>query len=156
MGWAIVAGLAGSLANTVAIRLVHLTPIPPGTGGLAKMTLAAINGLLGWAGFASGAPSALGPVGQEVFHTAIGVTMALIYAVLFYRLLPGPGWLRGLIYCQIPWALQAFVVLPWLGAGAFGLALSPWTPFASFGLNAIFGLTLGAIYRPRRIEIPPQ
>ena len=106
MGWAFVAGLAGSLANTVAIRLVHLTPIPPGTGGLAKMTLAAINGLLGWAGFASRAPSALGPVGQEVFHTAIGVTMALIYAVLFYRLLPGPGWLRGLIYCQIPWAFR--------------------------------------------------
>ncbi len=47
------------------------------------------------------------------------------------------------------WLLQAFVVLPWIGAGALGLRLSPLTPLLSFALNAIFGLVLGALYRPR-------
>ena len=117
VGRAIVAGLIGSLANTLAIRVVQMTPVPPGTGGLAKMTLAAVNDLMKALGFTWHVPPNLGPVGQEIFHTLIGVTMAMLYALLFYRLLWGPGWARGLIFCQIPWLLQAFVVLPWLGAG---------------------------------------
>ena len=152
LGRAVVAGLIGSLANTLAIRLVQLTPLPPGTGGLAKMTLAAVNDIAKTLGFAGRVPPNFGPVGQEIFHTAMGVTMALVYALFFYRLLRGPGWLRGLIFCQIPWLLQAFVVLPWVGAGVMGLKLSPGTPLASFALNAIFGLTLGAIYRARQID----
>ena len=149
LGRAVVAGLAGSLANTVAIRLVQMTPIPPGTGGLAKMTLANINHLAETLGLTARAPQNFGPVGQEIFHTVLGVTMAVVYALLFYRWLRGPGWLRGFVFCQIPWLMQAFVVLPWTGAGALGLSLSPWTPFASFALNAIYGLVIGAIYRPR-------
>lgn len=152
LGRAVAAGLIGSLANTVAIRLFQLTPVPPGTGGLAKMTLAAVNDAAKTLGFAGRVPPNFGPIGQEIFHTLMGVTMALVYALFFYRLLRGPGWLRGFIFCQIPWLLQAFVVLPWLGAGALGLKLSPWTPLASFALNAIFGLTLGAIYRARSID----
>jgi hypothetical protein len=44
--WAVIAGLIGALANTLAIRVVQVTPISPGTGGLAKMTLGALNGLM--------------------------------------------------------------------------------------------------------------
>lgn len=32
----------------------------------------------------------LGPVAQEIFHTSFGIFSALVYAGLFYRLLPGP------------------------------------------------------------------
>jgi hypothetical protein len=78
--------------------------------------------------------------------------MALAYALLFYRRLPGSGWLRGLIFCQIPWLIQAFVVLPWMDFGLLGLKLSPWTPFVSFILNAVFGLVLGILYRPKSIS----
>ena len=152
---AVVAGLAGSLANTLAIRLVQLTSIPPGTGGLAKMTLANINHLMETSGFTARVPQNFGPVGQEIFHTVMGVTMAVVYALLFHRWLRGPGWLRGFVFCQIPWLMQAFVVLPWTGAGVLGLQSSVWTPFASFALNAIFGLTLGAIYHPQRNPTDP-
>ena len=149
IGRALAAGLVGALANTAAIRLAQLTPIPPGTGGLAKMTLALGNQSLAGLGLGTPLPANFGPVAQELFHTVLGLTMALIYALIFYRLLKGPGWLRGLIFCQIPWLLQAFVVLPWTGAGALGLRLSPLTPLLSFALNAIYGLVLGALYRPR-------
>ncbi|MCA1708267.1 MAG: hypothetical protein LC808_35315, partial [Actinobacteria bacterium] len=117
-------------------------------GGLSRLTLFQGNTLLESLGSGLRLPEELAPVGQEVFHTAMGLLMALVYAVFFYRWLPGPGWLRGLLFCQIPWLLQALVVLPWTGAGLFGWQLSALTPFASFLLNALYGVTLGAIYRP--------
>ena len=149
LGHALLGGLAGSLANSAAIRLAQLTPIPPGTGGLAKMSLGLTNQLLAALGFGALLPANFGPLGQEIFHTCIGITMALIYALFVYRWLKGPGWLRGLVFCQIMWLLQAFVVLPWTGAGPLGLGLSPLTPLLSFALNAVYGLVLGALYRAR-------
>lgn len=112
------------------------------------MTLAQGNLLLEAIGLQFRLPPRFDPVGQEVFHTAMGLLMALVYAHFFYRWLPGPGWLRGFLFCQIPWLMQVFVVLPWTGAGVLGLQISILTPFASFLLNAIYGVTLGAIYRP--------
>ncbi len=142
------AGLVGALVNTIAIRLVRLTDIPPGIGGLSRLTLAQGNTLLESLGSGLRLPEELEPVSQEVFHTVMGLLMGLVYALFFYRWLPGPGWLRGLIFCQVPWIMQAFVVLPWTGAGILGLHLSALTPAASFLLNALYGVTLGILYRP--------
>ncbi|MFN2507891.1 MAG: hypothetical protein ABR589_03865 [Chthoniobacterales bacterium] len=147
---AIFAGVAAALMNSAAIRLAQLSPVPPGTGGLAKMTLAFANQALVDFGFGAALPADFNPLVQEIFHTCIGVTMAMIYALFLYRSLSGPGWLRGLIYCQIMWLLQAFVVLPWTGAGVLGLRLSPFTPLLSFALNAVYGLVLGVLYRARK------
>lgn len=147
------AGLAGAIANTLAIRLVKLIGIQPGTGGLSELTLAQGNFLLEALGVQFRLPARFDPISQEVFHTAMGLLMALIYALFFYRWLPGPGWRRGFLFCQIPWLLQALVVLPWTGAGVFGWQLSMLTPFASFLLNAIYGVTLGALYRPYPIPV---
>jgi hypothetical protein len=142
------AGLVGALLNTAATRLVRLAGIPPGTGGLSKMTLSLGNAVLKSLDTGFRLPNEFGPVGQEAFHTAMGLLMGLVYALFFYRLLPGPGWLRGLVFCQFPWLIQAFVVLPWTGAGILGLHLSPLTPVASFLLNGLYGVTLGLLYRP--------
>ena len=147
--WALGAGFAGSIVNSVAIHLTKRSGIKPGTGGLAEMTLALGNSTLSALGLLHRLPAKFGPVGQELFHTSMGLVMALVYALFFYRLLAGPGWARGLLFCQIPWLLQALVVLPWMGAGIFGLRVSPITPISSFLLNAIYGITLGAIYRPK-------
>lgn len=145
---ALIAGFAGAIVNTIAIRLTKMIGIQPGTGGLSELVLAHGNFLLQVLGVHARLPVRLNPVNQELFHTAMGLLMALVYAVFFYRRLPGPGWLRGFLFCQIPWLLQVFLVLPWIGAGIFGWRLSLFTPFASFVLNGLYGITLGVIYRP--------
>jgi hypothetical protein len=148
-GRAIVAGLAGSVVNTIAIHAAELTPVPPGTGGLAKLTLVSMNRALHILGVTWRLPGDFGVVGQELFHTGVGVLMALVYAAFISSRLRGPGWLRGLLFCQLPWLIQVAVVLPWLAVGVLGLHLSPLTPVASFTLNALYGVTLGAIYGGR-------
>ncbi|HWE42884.1 MAG TPA: hypothetical protein VG432_10280 [Gemmatimonadaceae bacterium] len=85
---------------------------------------------------------------QETFHTGIGMFSALVYAGVFYRFLPGPRWLRGLVYSQGMWAVQALVVLPSLGHGYFGRRISPSAPLWSWALNALYGVVIGALYVP--------
>ena len=62
---ALAAGLVGALVNTAAIRLVKLTGIPPGTGGLSKMTLSYGNIFLESLGPGYRLPNELGPVLSE-------------------------------------------------------------------------------------------
>ncbi|WP_146118816.1 hypothetical protein [Blastopirellula marina] len=142
---AVIAGILGALINSLAIWLTKQAGIAAGTGGFAKWLFAHLNLLLG-----TSLPEKMGPIGQEVFHTSVGVVSALIFAGVFYRIMPGPGWLRGLIYCQGMWAVQALFVLPWLGNGYFGTGISASAPFWSWSLNALFGVLIGWLYRPRR------
>ena len=131
------AGAVGALVNGLAIRAVEAAGIDPGAGGLSKWLLAHIRAL------GVDAPGALGPVAQEVFHTGVGVASGVAY-VLARSLLPGRPLLRGVVFVQPMWLVQALVVLPWLDAGAFGIHRGTATVAASFLLNALFGLVLGA------------
>ena len=142
-GRAAAAGLIAALVNSAAIRITRMAGIDGGTSGLSKWSLAHLNHALGTA-----LPTMLGPAGQEIFHTAIGIVSALIYAALFYRMLPGPRWSRGVLYSQAMWIAQALVILPWLGKGYFGAGISPSAPFWSWALNALFGLAVGVLYLP--------
>ena len=81
-------------------------------------------------------PLHLRPAAQETFHTTVGIFAALLYAAFFHRRLPGPGWFRGLVFCQLLWAAQSLVVLPWLGKGYFGQGISVSAPVWSWCLNA--------------------
>ena len=149
------AGLLAALLNSVFIQLVKMIGIMPGKGGLSHLMLWLANNVLTVFGAGLHLPDHFGPLGQEVFHTVMGLLMALVYAFFFYHYLRGPDWLRGLLFSQFPWLLQVFVVLPWAGAGLLGLRLSPLTPVVSFSLNALYGATLGVLYWPaprQRIE----
>jgi len=97
-------------------------------------------------------PEKLAQPWQEIFHTFMGISMAVAFAVLFFRRLSGPPIVRGLIFSLLPWSLQSLFVDPYMGFGLFGIALSPTTPFISLALNALFGLVLGLIYRPKRMR----
>lgn len=152
---ALMAGLFSALLNGAAIKLVKMAGIPSGTGGLSKMMVEFANSVLTVSSMDFRLPNQFGPIGQEVFHTVMGILMALIYCIFFYPILRGPGWLRGLLFSQFPWVIQVFVVLPWMGAGVLGLRLSPVTPIISFLLNSLYGLMLGWLYWPptrQRVE----
>ncbi len=125
----IIAGAAGALINGAAIEAVKRAGLRPGTGGLARLVFG----------------HNLGPVGAEVFHFAMGIGMATTYMVFVRDLLPGPGWIRGLIFVQLPGIAQLFWVLPATGHGVAGVAISPATPFLAWALNALFGVVFGAI-----------
>ena len=79
----------GAAANAAAIRLTEAAGIDAGTGGFPKWLFFHSNQ---W--FDTSLPANPDPIGQQVFHTAVGAASALDYAGLFHRLLPGPRWLR--------------------------------------------------------------
>lgn len=131
-----VPALRGALINSAAIRLVQATGIDPGAGGLSKWLLAHVRGV----GIA--APATFGPVAQELFHTSVGLVTGIAYVLVRARV-PGRPLVRGLLFVQPMWLVQALVILPWLGAGTFGMHRGAATVLASFLLNALFGVVLG-------------
>ena len=90
-----------------------------------------------------------------IIHLLNGIMLAEIYAALVKRFLPGPAWLRGMLFSEI------FV------AGAWGLTpladkyhplikdgeMPPLANWRSFWQNSLrhlaFGLTLGLLYRDK-------
>lgn len=88
-------------------------------------------------------------------HYGFSVVMALLYARYAYRLLPGPGWLKGLLFLQIE------------NNGLYGLApladkihaghrqgelpkLTSWKSYAGQTWRHVaFGVVLGMLYRQK-------
>lgn len=150
---AALAGLAGAVANSLAIRAFHWAWVPTGTAGLSKLVLAINNAALGATGLSFRLPEKFGQPGQEIFHTAMGIVMAIVFAWLFFPRLPGPPVIRGLMFSLLPWLMQSLIVDPYMGFGFFGAGLSPVTPFVSLGLNLLYGLVIGFTYRPKEPSV---
>jgi membrane protein DedA with SNARE-associated domain len=79
---------------------------------------------------------------------ATGLTWAVVYSHLGIKLLHGPAWVRGLLFSPLPLGFSLVVLLPFLGAGPFGLGLGDGLlPVAGEVFrNALFGVGLGASY----------
>jgi hypothetical protein len=122
-----VSGFLAGLVNLIAIRAAESLHLKPGTGGLAALLF----------------HHDLGAVGSASFHMALGTAMAVVYATIVQRVLHGPGWERGLLFAQAPGAVQLFAVLPLVGHGFGGAALSPFTPILAWSLNALYGALMG-------------
>lgn len=45
-------------------------------------------------------------------HLAIGVSLALLYALVFERILPGPRWVRGATFALLPWLFAITLMGP--------------------------------------------
>jgi len=73
--------------------------------GLPKMDLlSALGGLF---------PLGVSPyVVGGVIHLGIGVTLAVLYAVIFERILPGPRWARGAVFALLPWLFAITLMGP--------------------------------------------
>ncbi len=150
---AVIAGLIGAIVNSLAIHGLERVHVATGAAGLSRLFFAIVNWALGALGTSFRFPDKLGMVSQEGFHAFMGIMMALGYAWLFYAWLPGPRWLRGVTFSLIPWLMQSLVVAPYMGFGTFGARLSPATPYVSLGLNALYGLTVGLLYRPKDMSL---
>jgi hypothetical protein len=81
-------------------------------------------------------------------HWVLGFAWGVVYARWAEPRLRGPGWLRGLKFAAVPCVLSLVVVLPAVGAGAFGLALGagPLPIIGDVLGHAVYGSVLGWCY----------
>jgi hypothetical protein len=57
-----------------------------------------------------------------------------------------PRWQKGLMFGVITWFLMMTIFMWVIGAGPFGIRLGWVEPVGMFGMNMIYGLTLGVVY----------
>ena len=93
-------------------------------------------------------------------HLAAGLVWALIYAYIAEPRLPGPGWIRGILFSIVPWILSLIVFLPVVGGGFFASALNagPLPIIGNLVLHLVYGATLGLLYGPfgdRLVDLEP-
>ncbi|MBI3659897.1 hypothetical protein HY230_05430 [Candidatus Acetothermia bacterium] len=132
---AVLAGVVGTGAMTILSMLAPLMGLP--AMDVPRM-LASFMGQ--WVGFVSL------PLGW-VMHAMIGIVLALVYAYVFASTLPGPGWVRGMIYGLGPWLMAQLVIMPMMDMGLFASATGSALPaLASLLGHLVYGLVVGGIY----------
>lgn len=60
--------------------------------------------------------------------------------------LPGPGWLRGVVFGLAAWLAVMLAVMPLTYGGFFGLALGVATPIVMLVVHLVYGALLGGIF----------
>ncbi|MBI2906790.1 MAG: hypothetical protein HYX92_03925 [Chloroflexi bacterium] len=144
---AVVAGLVGTAALTMVMYLAPAMGFPP-------MDIATLLGTM----FIGDPGAAFAP--GLAMHFMVGVVLALAYANVFVRYLPGRAWQRGALFGIIPWfglmvigAPMLEVVHPAVRAGMMpppGLFLlgmgSILAPVGSLIGHLVYGAVLGTIY----------
>jgi uncharacterized membrane protein YagU involved in acid resistance len=106
------AAAAGLVGTAVMTALLLVEP----SVGLPKIAIGQI--LSTSLGLAS-AHLASGPVLGWVIHFVIGMLLALLYAAVFDRRLPGPALGRGLLYGVLVFVAAQLVFMPLVGGGVF-------------------------------------
>jgi len=78
----------------------------------------------------------------------VGIGWALLYGYAGAPNLPGPGYLRGMIFALVPFLLSVFVFFPIMDAGVLGknLGAGPLPVIGNLILHLIYGATLGSLY----------
>jgi len=123
---AIVGGLAGTLVFTLMMKF--LAPEMIGH----PMDIAAVLGTF----------TGLGTPAGVVMHFLLGTLGFAIGFVIVGPYLPGPGWLRGVIFTAAIWFLAGLIAMPILGVGLFfgGAREAMAALFGHVALGAILGV----------------
>ena len=100
---AIIGGLAGTVVFTLMMRF--LAPEMIGH----PMDIAAVLGTF----------TGLGTSAGVVMHFLLGTLGFAIGFVIVGPYLPGPGWLRGVVFMAAVWLLAGLIAMPILGIGLF-------------------------------------
>lgn len=130
VGKVILGGFIGTLAIT--LMMYKLAPMM----GLMKMDIAAMLGSMlgGWT------------MGLMMHFVNGTIIFPLIYAYLFFRLLPGAPPVKGMAWGVILWAVAQLMVMPMMGQGIFSLKSGSIMPaMGSLMGHIVYGLLLGWI-----------
>ncbi|MDO8671822.1 MAG: hypothetical protein Q7O66_10395 [Dehalococcoidia bacterium] len=131
---ATIGGILGTFAMTVWTYAMHIS-------GASQLDVARALGAM----FNSGKEAVL--IGSAL-HVTIGVIFGLIYAYGFSELLPGPGWIRGLIFSMLPTTFL-LIFIPLYAWGMIIAGAMTFGPVASalWILNQmVYGVVLGIFY----------
>jgi len=140
--------LAGLLATVEmgTLQVVVLTVFTELPASLPERVLRALVSLSP-AGYGVLPSPLTAPVAGLLFIPA-GILWAVVYALWVEPPLPGPDWLKGLMFSLIPTVFSWLVVLPVLGAGPLGLRLDVGQVLVTGELvrHAVYGVALGLTY----------
>lgn len=127
----IVAGFVATVALSAMMLMKQSMGLMPELDPIAMLTsMAGANSpTVGW-----------------IAHFVIGSIFWGVGFVIVSPYLPGPYWLRGMIFAVGAWLVMMVVVMPMAGAGLFGLDLGMMAPVVTLVLHVVFGGVLGAIY----------
>jgi uncharacterized membrane protein YagU involved in acid resistance len=106
------AAAAGLVGTGVMTALLLVEP----SVGLPKIAMGQV--LSTSLGFTS-AHLTIGPAVGWVLHFVIGMLLALVYAAVFDRRLPGTALTRGLLYGVLVFVVAQLVFMPLVGGGVF-------------------------------------
>jgi uncharacterized membrane protein YagU involved in acid resistance len=106
------AAAAGLVGTAVMTALLLVEP----SVGLPKIAMGQI--LSTSLGLAS-AHLASGPVLGWIIHFVVGMVLALVYAAVFDRRLPGTALTRGMLYGVLVFVVAQLVFMPLVGGGVF-------------------------------------
>lgn len=93
---------------------------------------------------AAGTPDAT--VMGWILHFVIGVALWGAGFAVFSPHLPGPHWLRGLIFGLLAWLVMMIAFLPAAGLPIFASGMGIVIPGTALILHAVFGIVLGEAY----------
>jgi uncharacterized membrane protein YagU involved in acid resistance len=122
--------VSGGLAGTVVFTLMMKFLAPEMIGH--PMDIAAVLGKF----------TGLGTPAGVVMHFLLGTLGFAIGFVLVGPYLPGPGWMRGVIFMTAIWFLAGLIAMPILGVGLFfgGAREAMAALFGHVALGAILGI----------------
>jgi membrane-associated protein len=138
--YGVLAGLFGAVVSTLLVNvLIHLAGLfsfhEPGTA-------IAASGLLGH----QAAPTLV--ILMAPVFVILPTLWGLAYGAWAACALPGPHWLRGVLFAVLPLAVSLLLILPALGAGPLGLGLGvgPVPTLGETVRHLAYGLTLGITF----------
>jgi len=128
-GWGVVATIAMSILMLVGMT-TGMAPMP------APIPLAIMSTVFG-----EGTPQPLLMLAAVLSHFAYGGVWAGAFATIAR---PVTVW-RGIVLGVFLWLLMQVAVLPFLGWGMFGTAVTPAIAVATLVLHLVYGATYGAL-----------
>lgn len=130
-------GAAWGAVATVAMSVLMLLGVASGASPMPKPIPAAIVGKL--TGGMLAKPTLMATA--ALLHLGYGAFWGGVLATLSPQVKIG----RGLALGVLLWLLMQVLVLPFLGWGAFGAAVTPKIAVATLVLHLVYGGTLGAL-----------